>query len=316
MSSATSSATQLTVKQPVSRYVNTNKLILILMALPGIVCIIIFAYIPLAGWAIAFFDYRPGLRLFDTPFTGFKFFELAFTERSFPLVMRNTLVLGFMFMAVTPVPMFLAILISEIKFKKFKSIVQTAFTLPNFISWIVVYAVFFAMFSTEVGLVNSVLLRFNLIETPVSPLTNLSYAWTIQTLLHIWKVAGFTAIIYLASIAGIDPELYNAASVDGAGRLQKIRHVTLPGLSSTYINMLLISSGFLLSNGFEQFFIFQNLLNREKLDVLDVYIYRVGMVFGDFPLSTALGMSRTIVSIIILFTVNWISKKVRGSSII
>lgn len=305
-----------TVPMYLKKIISSNKVTLLLMAIPGILLTFVFSYTPLFGWIYAFFDYKPGLELSQCTFVGLKFFNLAIQEHDFLMVMRNTLAIGFLFILVTPVPMIFAILVSEMKNERFKSLVQTVTTLPNFISWIVVYALFYAMFSPGDGFINMLLMNLHLIDNPIDPLTNSDMAWYIQTAIYLWKTIGFTAIIYLASIAGIDQELYDAANVDGAGRFKTILHVTLPGLSSTYVNLLLLSTGLILSNGFEQFYNFYNTVVQDKIQVLDYYLYRIGLMNGDYPLSTALGMSKTIVSVIILFFVNWISKRVRGSSII
>jgi putative aldouronate transport system permease protein len=199
---------------------------------------------------------------------------------------------------------------------KYRAIIQTTTTLPNFISWVLVYAVFFVFLSPGDGIINQFLLNYGIISKPIDPLSNVDITWYMQTAIGLWKNMGFSAIIYLATIVGIDQELYDAANVDGANRWQTIRHIVVPGLIPTYLNLLILGVGFILSNGFEQYYLFYNELVHDKIQVLDVFLYRVGLMNGDYPLSTALGMTKSLVSVILLFSVNWISKRLRGQSII
>ncbi len=296
-----------------------NKVVLLSMALPFIVMVFVFNYIPLFGWAIAFFDYKPGLPLDINKFVGLKYFIMALDFKSGSElldVMRNTLVMSFLHILLTPLPAIFAILLSEIRSKYFKKSIQTITTLPNFISWVLVYAIFYAAFATDDGFINHLLLNLKLIDQPTSILTNSDIAWFFQTGVNVWKNVGFSAIIYLAAISGIDSELYDAVRIDGAGRYRKIIHVVIPGILSTYIVLLLLAISNMLSNGFEHYYVFMNALVQEKLQVFDYYTYRIGISMNEFSFSTALGIFKTVVSVTLLFFANWVAKKVRGDSII
>jgi ABC-type polysaccharide transport system permease subunit len=189
-------------------------------------------------------------------------------------------------------------------------------TLPYFISWIILFGLAFAMFSSD-GVLNSLLtlLRAKPIPSP-GILGNSGFAWTFQWALSIWKYLGWNAIIYLAAIAGIDSELYDAAKADGANRFQIIVYVTIPGLVSTYLVLLLLSISNMLSNGFDQYFVFMNPMVSDKLEVLDFYVYKIGLLTNNYPYSTAIGMTKTLISVALLFTANTVSKRIRGGSII
>ncbi|MFD0712076.1 ABC transporter permease [Paenibacillus sp. GCM10027626] len=300
-------------KKPV---ITKSKLSLLLMALPFIVLVFLFNYLPLFGWVYVFFDYKPGIPLSQTPFVGLKFFELTLNDGGELLnVLKNTLAMSFLGLLTSPLPLIFAILLSEVKNKTFQKIVQTTTTLPNFISWFIVFSLFFSVFSVE-GLFNTLLIKLHIISEPTNILGNGEAVWYVQTAVAVWKGLGWGAIIYLASIAGIDQELFDAAKVDGAGRFQTIMNVTVPGLMPTYIVLLLLSISNMLSNGFDQYFVFHNPLVAEKIEVLDYYVYRIGIATNDYAYATAIGMSKTVISVILLFTVNFISKRVRGQSIV
>lgn len=301
------------LKKPV---LSKSRLYLLMLALPFLVLVFLFSYLPLFGWVYAFFDYKPGIPLSDSEFVGFKFFALTFSDGGELLnVLKNTLAMSFLGILTSPLPLIFAILLSEVKSGRFKKFVQTTTTLPNFISWFIVFSLFFSIFSVE-GLFNSILLKLHIISEPTNILGNREAVWYVQTGVAIWKGIGWGAIIYLASISGIDQELYDAAKVDGANRFRTIMNVTVPGLMPTYIVLLLLGISNMLSNGFDQYFVFHNPLVSEKIEVLDYYVYRIGIATNDYAYATAIGISKTIISVTLLFTVNFISKRVRGESII
>lgn len=288
---------------------------LLLLALPFVIFVAAFSYVPLFGWAYAFTDYRVGMSLTEANFVGMENFLAIWQNRNeFFRVMRNTFALSFIGLIFSPLPMVFAIMINEVRSTKFKKFVQTVTTLPNFISWIVVFTLAFAMFSSD-GMVNNVIRAFGGTQT-INPLGDNDHAWMFQWALATWKTLGWSAIIYIASIAGIDQELYNAAQVDGANRFQQILHVTIPGLQPTFFVLLLLQISNILSNGFDQYFIFYNPLTADKLEVLDYYVYKIGVLTNNYPQSIVLGMFKTIVSIVLLFSANGISKKLRGESIV
>lgn len=282
--------------------------------------VVLFAYVPLFGWTMAFYEFKPGVSMLHSHFTGFEYFKQAFTHDEFPNVMRNTLVMSFLGLLVTPIPMAIAILLSEMKSKRFRALVQTTSTLPYFISWVLVFSISFALFSPSDGLLNTVIHYFKPDSPGMDFMGDANATWIFQSLLGIWKGTGYAAIIYLAGISGIDPELYDAANVDGARRFQIIWHITIPNLIPTFLTLFLLGIGSILSNGFDQYYLFQNQLNKDTIQVLDLFQYNVAMRTatpgGNFPLSTAIAMSKTIVSVILLFSANLLSKRLRGNSLI
>ena len=292
-------------------------LVLFLMSLPFVLLILAFNYLPLLGWSIAFVDYQPGMKILDCKFIGLTQFARIFSLGSdFGMVMRNTLVLSFLGIICSPVPIVLALMLAEVKKPAFSRAVQTITSFPYFISWILIFGVVYIVLAQSDSVLNTILFKLHLITRPVNVLANPDIVWPFQTLLTIYKTAGWQAIIYLAAIAGIDPELYDAAEVDGAGRLGKMRYITIPGLMPTYTVLLLLQISNVLSNGFEQYYVFHNALVHDKIAVLDYYLYQTGLGDQQFSYSTAMGIFKTVVSVTLLFSANWISKKVRGESII
>jgi len=289
---------------------------LFLMILPLLLIVVVFSYVPLFGWVYAFFNYKPGIPLSQTSFAGLEYFRLLFGANSdIGKVLINTLAMSFLNLLVSPLPIAFAILLSELRGRRLKKLIQTVTTVPYFISWIIVFSLVFSIFSFE-GIFNTLLMRFGLIDSPVNVLGNPDTAWYVQTAIVVWKNTGWSAIIFFAAIAGLDAQLFDAAKIDGAGRFRCIWHVTIPGLMPTYIVVLLLNVSNMLSNGFDQFFVFYNPMVADKLEVLDYYIYRVAFHGNDYPFATAVGMWKTLISIVLLFFVNFLAKKIRGQSII
>ncbi len=289
---------------------------LFLIALPFIVLVFMFSYVPLFGWVYSLFNYKPGIALSNTAFVGFKnFIEVAKNWVDVSRVLKNTLGLGFLNILVSPLPVIVAVLLNEVRYAKFKKVVQITTTIPNFISWVIVFGMTFSIFSSE-GLLNSVLLKMNLIISPANIIGNPDIVWQFQTALSIWKGLGWNCIIYLAAIACIDEELYGAAKVDGAGRFRCMWHITVPELMPTFVVLLLLSISNILGNGFEQYFVFRNSMVQDNIEVLDLYVYRLGIVTNQYSYAITIGMLKSVVSIILLFAANNIAKKIRGQSII
>ncbi|MCL2059699.1 MAG: ABC transporter permease subunit [Oscillospiraceae bacterium] len=291
-----------------------------LLVLPLLCLVAVFSYAPLFGWLIAFCDYKPGRPFLQQNYNvGFRYFQMMFSGVGyFPTVMRNTLVLSLMGIVTSPIPIILAIMttrIAQVFSKRVSRVIQTFTALPNFISWVLVYSLFFALFNTNNGAVNSILKSLGLIEQPTNILINVDWAWVFQIGVGVWKGAGWSAIIYFAAISGIDQELYDAADVDGASSFQKTMHVTVPGILPTYYVLLLLGIANMLSNGFDQYFIFQNARTVSRLEVLDTYIYKIGLAQLQFSMSTAMGMFKSVVSITLLTIANVSSKLIRGDSI-
>ncbi|QJD88350.1 sugar ABC transporter permease [Cohnella herbarum] len=287
------------------------------MISPFLVVTFVFYYLPLLGWSFAFMDYIPGVPIFEQQFVGLKYFRIIFSGgNDFLLVMKNTLSLSFLGLATAPIPVIFAIMLSEVRHSKLSKTIQTLTSIPNFISWILVYAIAFALFSSQEGMINKILLDWHVIDKPLEPLISSTYAWYFQILIGLWKGTGWGAIIYIAAIAGIDQEQYEAAEIDGAGRFRKIWHVTIPGILPTFFVLLLLAISNILSNGFEQYYVFQNAMNSNKLEVFDTYIYRMGIANAEYAFSTAMGIFKSVISIILLLSANSLSKAVRKESII
>ena len=291
----------------------------LLLAVPFLIYVFAFSYVPLVGWIYSVFDYKIGQKFLDfgsMVFVGLGNFQKLFTERSEVLrVLRNTLALSALGLLATPVPVVFASMFNEIKNSKFKKIVQSATTLPNFISWIIVYGVAFAFFSVN-GFVSVLMQKIGIQPPVMGILGDVDHTWVLQWILGIWKSFGWSAIIYIAAITGIDSELYDAAKVDGANKIQSILHITIPGIMPTYVVMFLLAVSNILSNGFDQYFMFYNPMVADKIEVLDYYVYKVGFYINDYSYSITLGMLKSILGIVLLFTANALSKKIRGESIV
>lgn len=287
---------------------------LFLMFLPFILLIFAFSYLPLYGWRFAFvWDETKSLTA-EGNFAGRHWFTVLFADAAFRKlflnVMKNTLGLSFLGLLTSWLPMVFAIFLNEVKSSKFKGFVTTFSTIPNFISWVLVYSIAFAIFSTD-GLVSS------LLGTKHNFLTDTGHLWLKMWAWGTWKGIGWSAIIYISGIAGIDQQLYEAASIDGAGRFQKMWNITLPCLLPTFVVMLVMSVAGILSNGMDQYLMFSNAQTLEKLNVLDLYVYN--LVFdggGQIPLSTVVGMGKSVISIILFFIANSAAKAIRGNGIV
>ena len=289
-----------------------------LYALPCILIIFLFCYVPLWGWSFAFVQYKPGKAFLDCEFVGLQNFTALFgnavMRKNLFRVLRNTFGIHFLGYVFTPLPMLFAVMLSEMKSKRFQKVVQTITTLPNFISWVIMFSLATSIFSTN-GLLNTVGMNLGLIDTPKNILNSSENVWITQVLLQQWKNLGWSAIIYFASIAGIDQELYEAAMVDGANRWQKIWYITLPQLIPTYFVLLIMSIGNFLNTGVDQYLAFGNALNKEYIEVLDLYVYNLGIGNGQISFSVAVGIMKSIVALVLFATANFASKKIRGTSV-
>ena len=287
--------------------------------LPFLLLCFAFSYFPLHGWIYSFYDYKTPLKLSQCNFMGLRWFKMIFGNpaqvRQLFIVMRNTFAMSFLNIATSVLPLFFAVFLNEIKCKWFRKMVQTLTTIPNFISWVLVYAVAFCLFSNT-GMVNTVLQNLGVILKPIKFLDSDSHTYIAMLLWSTWKGLGWGAIMYLASIAGIDQEMYEAARVDGAGRFQLMRYITLPELMPTYFVMLMLSVANFLNNGMDQYFVFQNAFNKAHIQVLDLYVYNIGMTGSSLSLATAISMLKSLISVTLLMAVNGISKKIRGVSLV
>ena len=290
---------------------------LFLYVIPGIVLVFLFAYLPLWGWGYAFFKYKPGRSLLESQFVGLGNFKELFgnplMRANVVRVLRNTFGIQILNYLLSPLPMLFAVLLSEVRSKKFQKVVQTVSTLPHFISWVIMYSLAMAMFGGS-GLLNSLLQNVGL-EPVGNILNSTENVWITQVLLMKWKEVGWSAIVYFAAIAGLDQQIYESAMVDGAGKIQRIWYITLPQLIPTFFVLLIISIGSFLNNGVDQFLVFSNALNKEWIEVLDLYVYNIGIGSGMISYSVVIGMTKSLVAIILFASANYLSKKVRGDSV-
>ncbi len=286
---------------------------------PFMMLLFVFSYYPLYGWVYAFFDYMPPIPLSESPFVGLKWFR-SLVENQVKVnqvltVIKNTFGLSGLGLLFSWLPMIFAIFLTEIKAIRFRKFIQTVTTLPNFISWVLVYSLAFSMFSSE-GIVNGMLRQLGLTDSPILFLQNADHVWLTMWMWTTWKTLGWSAILYIAAIMGIDDSLYEAAHVDGATRMQIIRNVVLPSMLPTYFVLLMLQIASFLNNGLEQYFVFQNAFNKESIQVLDLYVYNLAMGGGSYSVSVAISMLKSLISVVLLFSVNGLSKLLRGEGIV
>lgn len=289
--------------------------VLFWMVLPWLIWCIIRNYLPILGWAYAFIDYRLGRSVFESEFVGLKNFSMMFSTISrLPRALRNTLIPNFINLCLSWLPILFAVCLNELRAPRYRKIVQTITTIPNFISWVLIYGLMIALFSTD-GAVNVWCMRMGLTTKAYSVLNDVKVAWTLQAAMNQWKGLGFSAIIYLAAISGIDSELYDAASVDGAGLFRRIWHITIPGVLPTYLVQLVLSISSFVSGGMDYPLIFGSALTTPKLENIGLYSYNL-FKNADYSYGIALGIMNSLVSILLLIIANAAAKKIRGSSIV
>jgi putative aldouronate transport system permease protein len=295
-----------------------NQKILILMSVPFVVWLIIFRYVPLTGWVMAFQDINASniaTPYWQQPLVGFKNFIDLFSDTSFGMILRNTLAHSVLKLTTgTLAAIFVAILIHETRKGFFKRAVQTISYLPNFISWVVAANIVLEILSPD-GPLNAVLMALGILQKPELFMGKPELAYWIIGLSNIWKTCGFGAIIYLAAMTGIDPQLYEAADMDGAGRLRRIWHITMPGIKPTVIILLIMNIGNILQAGYEQQWLLRNGLNFEYMDVLAVFVVRWGIQMMRFSYAAAAGLFESAVSLILIFTANRVAKKLGEESL-
>lgn len=270
---------------------------------------IIFYYLPLGGWIMAFQNYKPRTGLLHSQFVGLDKFKFLFSDDTFIKVIRNTFAMGVLNLVFTFVMAILfAILLNEIRLNHMKKIVQTISYLPHFLSWIIVTGILHDAMSSN-GIINELLVNLNIIDSPINFFADPKYFWWIVAFANVWKETGWNAIIYLAAITSIDPSLYESAAIDGAGRLARIRYITLPGIRSTIMVLLIMNIGNVLNAGFEVQYLLGNGLVKSVSDTIDIYVLTWGISQNDYSLGTAAGMFKSAVSIALILIANAIAKK-------
>ncbi|WP_408638528.1 ABC transporter permease [Paenibacillus baimaensis] len=281
---------------------------LYLLGLPGILFFIVFKYLPMWGIIIAFQDYSPFQGLLQSPWVGFKHFERLFAHPDFFMLLRNTMainVLNLVFFF--PLPILLSMLLNEVSHQFFKRVVQSIIYLPHFLSWVIIAGICFLMLSKGEGIVNKLLEAVGIGK--IDFLTNPDLFWGLLTVQSIWKEAGWGTVIFLAAIAGIDPQLYEAAKMDGASRLRQAWHVTLPAIRSVIIILLILRIGHIMDVGFEQVFLMMNGAVSEVAEVFDTYVYRLGIRQGQFSFTTAVGLFKSVIGLILVILSNRLAKR-------
>ncbi|MDO4292650.1 MAG: ABC transporter permease subunit [Eubacteriales bacterium] len=269
----------------------------------------IFCYLPLGGWLMAFQNYKPKDGIFHSAFVGLDKFEQLFSDMTFLRVIRNTLAMGVINLVSTFVmAIVFAILLNEVRSRIGKKSVQTISYLPHFLSWIIVTGILHDALSSS-GIINELLLKFGILDQPLNFFAHPRYFWWIVAFANVWKETGWNAIIYLAAITAIDPSLYEAASIDGAGRWAKIRNITLPGIKPTIMILLLMNVGNVLNAGFEVQYLLGNGLVKSVSETIDIYVLKWGISQGDYALGTAAGIFKSVVSIVLILVANQLAKR-------
>lgn len=283
--------------------------VLIIWSLVIVVYGVIFCYLPLGGWLMAFQNYKPKDGLFHSAFIGLDKFKQLFSDDTFIRVIRNTLAMGVINLVVTFVAAIVfAILLNEVKANGGKKTVQTISYLPHFLSWIIVTGILHDALSSS-GIINELLLKFHILDQPLNFFAHPKFFWPIVAFANVWKETGWNAIIYLSAITAIDPSLYEAANMDGAGRWARIRYVTLPGIKPTIMILLLMNVGNVLNAGFEIQYLLGNGLVKSVSETIDIYVLKWGISQNDFSIGTAAGIFKSFVSIVLIVIANQIAKK-------
>ncbi|WP_277405974.1 ABC transporter permease [Lacrimispora xylanisolvens] len=283
--------------------------VLLLLSAGYVIYGFIFCYLPLAGWLMAFENYKPKAGFFHSEFIGLAKFRQLFLDDGFIRVIRNTLAMGVINLVTTMVAAIIfAILINEVKSQGGKKVVQTISYLPHFLSWIIVTGILHDALSGT-GIVNDLLVRFHLLKEPLNFFAYPKYFWWIVAFANVWKETGWNAIIYLASITSIDTSLYEAAAIDGAGRWARIKYITLPGIRPTIIILLLMNAGNVLNVGFEVQYLLGNGLVQSVSQTIDIYVLKWGISQGDYSLGTAAGIFKSLVSISIILIANEMARR-------
>lgn len=283
-----------------------------MMALLGVTWMVIFNYIPMYGIIIAFKDYSIIKSISEVDWVGFKWFIEVFEDENFLPVMRNTLVISLLKLIIGfPLPIVFAILLNEIRQGNFKRIVQTISYLPHFLSWVILGGIMMTWLA-DVGLFNEIIALVSPNHEPVNYLARPQYFYFITVISETWKELGWNAIIYLAAISGIDPQMYEAATVDGASRFQKIKFITLPSIQGTIAILFVLAVAALLNTNFDQILVLKNSLNASTAEVIDTYVYRMGIQASRFSFATAIGLFKSVIALILLLLANKTTKKLTG----
>lgn len=282
-----------------------------LMVIPALILIFIFSYIPMYGVLMAFQDYNIFNGFWNSPWVGFKHFSMFFHEPEFWTILRNTIIISLLKFGIGfPAPIILALMLNEVRQMFFKRVVQTISYLPHFLSWVIVAGFAMSILSTDNGSLNILLQKLHLIKEPIGFLGRAEYFWGIIVSTSVWKEIGFNSIVYLAAIAGINPSLYEAASIDGAGRVKQVFMITIPSIMPVVVIFMILAIGNLLSAGFEDILLLgANPVLRDVASVIDTYVYRVGITNQRYSYATAVGLFKAVISIGLLTFANYFARR-------
>ncbi|MEK8127931.1 ABC transporter permease subunit [Paenibacillus filicis] len=285
------------------------------MALLGVAWILLFNYVPMYGIIIAFKDFNIVKPISEAPWAGLEHFKAFFDDDSLADVIKNTLgmsVLKLLFGF--PLPIIFALFLNELRSVRYKKAVQTISYLPHFLSWVILGGIL-ATWLSDVGIINDLLMALGFIQEPISYLAEPQYFWGIVVSSDIWKELGWSAIIYLAAMAGVSPEMYEAATIDGAGRFQKMFYVTLPSIKGTITILFILAVSGILNSNFDQILVLKNQLNESASNVIDVYVYQTGLKLSRFSYATAVGLIKSLISLVLLLGANYITKRLNNTSL-
>lgn len=287
---------------------------LYIMLIPGITYFVVFHYIPMYGVTIAFKDFKIMQGIIGSPWVGLKYFRQAFESPFFAQTLWNTFIISvYKLLWGFPAPIILALLLNEVKNLIFKRSIQTISYLPHFLSWVVIGGILTDMLSPQTGVVNNIIKMFG--GEPIYFMASKEWFRTVLVASDIWKEVGWGSIIYLAALSGIDPQLYEASQIDGANRWQQTWHITLPGIRGTIAILLILRLGSILNAGFEQIFIMYNSAVYEVSDIIDTWVYRIGLQGMQYSLATAVGLFKSLIGLVLVVAANWITHRMGESGI-
>ncbi len=292
-----------------------NQRELFAMAIPCIVLVAIFYYGPLYGWLMAFFKYKPSKGIFGSEFVGLHYFKQFFSDPDVGIILRNTVVMSAMnIVAHSILPLLLALMINEVHHKKFKGAVQTLTYLPHFISFVVVSNIFLELLGTN-GPVNQAILKFNLAQSAVKFWQTPSLFWLLVTLIRAWKEVGWDAILYLSALAAIDMNQYEAAAIDGCGRFRKIWYITIPNLLPTVVVLWILNMSGIFAASFDASYMLGNSVTANVAEVIETYVYKMGISMGMYSYSTAISLLQTVIGFVLVWLTNKLSQKTTDYSL-
>ncbi|MEK8130330.1 sugar ABC transporter permease [Paenibacillus filicis] len=278
------------------------------MLLPGLLYFIIFKYIPMYGVLLAFKNYQPFLGFAGSEWVGLKHFERFFGDPLFWMLMKNTFILAmYNIVFFFPLPIIVALMLNELRLAVYKQLIQTLIYIPHFMSWVVIVSIAYLFFTTEGGIVNELIAALG--GEKINFLLSPDWFRPFITAEVMWKETGWGTIIFLAALAGVDTQLYEAAKMDGANRMHQLWHITLPAIRSTIVILLILRMGHFLDTGFEQIYLSLNAMNREVAEVFDTYVYSTGISQGQYSYSTAVGLFKSVVGLVLVAASNYLSKK-------